>query len=343
LEAVAAVAWRGLVVAALVWVMSRLVSRLFLVVLPVLMALVGAVLLEPIVQALHRRKAPRSLAAFVVVFGGVLVSVGLLAFIGFRVAGQLGQLEQVLQAAQADVLTWLRQGPFGLAGIEVSRWTDEALGQLEANFGAIVSQVLRTTLTAFQLGGVVVLALILTFFFVRDSNRITGWLLARGPSRHRETVQLMGGRAAQTLRSYFRGVIIVGLADAAGVGIGLVVLGVPLVAPLALLVFLGAFFPIVGAFVSGLVAVLVTLVTTGVVKALIMLGIVILVQQVEGNVLQPVVMARTVPLHPVVVLVALGIGSLIGGIAGAALSVPLVAVASAAGNELRVRRERGEV
>jgi putative heme transporter len=342
LEAGAAVAWRVLVVAAVVWVLSRLVSRLFLVVLPVLMALVGTVLLEPIVQALDRRKTPRLLAAFVVVLGAVLVTAVLLAFIGFRVAGQLSQLEQVLQAARADVLTWLRQGPFGLAGIEISRWTDAALQQLEANSGAIVSQVLRTTLTAFQLVGVVILALILTFFFVRDSNRLTGWLLARGPTRHRETVRLMGARAAHTLRGYFRGVIIIGVADAAGIAIGLLVLGVPLVAPLALLVFLGAFFPIVGAFVSGLVAVLVTLVTTGVIKALLMLGIVVLVQQLEGNVLQPVVMARTVPLHPAVVLVALGIGSLIGGIAGAALSVPLAAVASAVGNEVRLRRERGE-
>lgn len=157
------------------------------------------------------------------------------------------------------------------------------------------------------------------------------------PAHKQELVRASGKRAWDTLTAYVRGVVVIAVIDTIGIATGLVLLGVPFAFPLAVLVFFGAFFPIVGAFVSGLAAVLVALVTLGPTMALVVLGIVIAVQQLEGNVLQPVVMGHAVPLHPVVVLLAVTAGGLLAGIAGLAFAVPIAACLSAVGNEWRER------
>ncbi|MEX0836218.1 MAG: AI-2E family transporter, partial [Nitriliruptor sp.] len=182
-------------------------------------------------------------------------------------------------------------------------------------------------------------AIVLLFFFVKDGESIVDWFIARTPDDHRNVVRAVGHRAWSALAGFVRGTATIALIDAIAIGIGLAIVGVPLVLPLALLVFLGAFIPVIGAFISGLVAVLVALASGGFVTALIVLAIVFGVQQVEGNVLQPTIMRRAVALHPVIVLTALTAGGVLAGIVGAFLAVPVAAVLSAVGNELRLRHE----
>ncbi len=181
----------------------------------------------------------------------------------------------------------------------------------------------------------VILTVIVLFFFVKDGEQIAGWLLHLVPRERRETVRRGAGRGWGTLTAYMRGIVVVATADAVSVGLGLLLIGVPLVLPLMLLTFFGAFIPIVGAFAAGLVAVLVALVSGGLTDALLVLAMFIAVQQLEGNFLQPLVMGRAVHLHPLVVLLALTAGATVAGIAGAFLAVPLAAVVAAIGNEFR--------
>lgn len=184
------------------------------------------------------------------------------------------------------------------------------------------------------------LTFVVLFFFLKDGDRIAGYCLARVGPRHREDARAAGERAWGTLAGFIGGQVVIAAADAVGIGLGLVLIGVPLAGPLAILTFFGGFFPIVGATAAGLVAVLVGLVSGGLTDALLVLAVVFGVQQLESNVLEPVVMGRAVPLHPVVILVAIGAGTVLAGVVGAFLAVPLAAVAAAVGNELRVRRER---
>src|SRR6266540_2166703 len=172
------------------------------------------------------------------------------------------------------------------------------------------------------------LSLVLTVVFIKDGDRMGNWFANHAGARA-DDVRAAGRRAFETLGAYLRGQATVGLIDGVFIGIGLAVVGVPLAVPLAFLVFLGAFLPIVGAFLSGLIAALVALVSKGLVAALIIVGITILVQQLEGHVLAPLVLGRAVKLHPAVILLALTGGGVVGGIIGAALAVPSVAAATA--------------
>jgi putative heme transporter len=188
-----------------------------------------------------------------------------------------------------------------------------------------------------------VLAVILLFFFVKDGAQLVDWMIARTPDQHRETARAVGRRAWTALTGFVRGTAAIALIDAVGIGIGLAIVGVPLVLPIAVLVFLGGFIPVIGAFITGMIAVLVALATAepdaAFQTALIVLAIVVGVQQFESNVLQPVIMRRAVSLHPVVVLTVLTAGAALIGILGAFLAVPIAAVAAAVGNELRLRNE----
>ena len=181
-----------------------------------------------------------------------------------------------------------------------------------------------------ELAGGVILTVLLTFFFLKDGPWIRDWLLERVGEPVARRLRPAAQAAWGTMSGYIRGVAVVGLFDAVFIGIGLLALRVPLVLSLALLTFVGAFLPLVGAFTAGLVSALVALVSRGPLTAVAVVGVTLLVQQLEGHVLQPLVMSRAVRLHPVVILLVLGAGGILGGIAGAFLAVPVVAVAASA-------------
>lgn len=343
LDRSAALAWRLLVVGVAGWALLTLALDLFLVVVPLFAGLVLAALLDPLAGWLRRVGANPSLAAAASLLAGVVVAGGLLALVVLRFVQQgplfVDNLDEVRQAA----MDWIRTGPLGLGPAEIQNLVDRATTQLRENTATIVSGALGGTRILLEGLSAALLSLVLAFFFVRDSAGMADWLVARlAANERRETVRAAVSDAYATLGSYVRGVVVIGFVDALGVALGLVVLDVSLVLPLSLLVFVGAFFPVVGAFVSGLAAVVVAIVTQGFVTGLLVLGILVLVQQLEGHILQPMVMGRAVPLHPAVVLVALTAGGLLAGIAGAAMAVPTAAAASAAGHRLRIGVTAGQ-
>ena len=325
LAATAGLSGRLLVILAAVAVLGYVAILLRLVVLPLVLGAAVAAILVGLVDRLSRGRLPRSAAALAVTLG----STGLvLATIGLVAAGVGGQVQE-LRSSLDGGLTRLREylGDLGIDEEQLGRLQDSATQAITDNQQVLTSGVVSgATLLAEVVAGFFLFVVVL-FFFLRDGRQMWAWVVARQPRQHAPAVDAGGQAALSTFAAYLRGTAVIALADAVLIGIALLVLGVPLVLPLALLVFLGAFIPVVGSAVAGSVAVLVALVTEGPVTAGLALAAVVVVQQVEGDVLAPVVFGRALSLHPLVVVVALTAGAVLGGVLGAAVSVPLVAAA----------------
>jgi putative heme transporter len=339
LDHLAQVSWRLLVVLVGVAGLIMLFTRLYLVSLPIILALILATITVPPARRLERRGLPRMAAALTVVGGGSVVVIGGLVLLVPPFTRQVGALGPTLNEAFERVLVWLDEGPLGLDRAEIETLVTEALDNVGQFSGTIATQVGSIAIAVGEVLTAISLALVLLFFFVKDGEQLVGWFIARTPERLRNDLRATGARGWGALAGYVRGTAAIALIDAVGIGLGLLIVGVPLVLPLTVLVFLGGFVPVIGAFISGLLAVLVALATGGLTTALIVLAIVLVVQQIESNVLQPVIMRRAVSLHPVVILTVLTSGAVIVGVLGAFLAVPLAATAAAIGNELRLRSE----
>jgi predicted PurR-regulated permease PerM len=314
----AAWSWRLLVVVAAAGAVLYLLILLKVVVLPVIVALFLATLLVPLVQWLEARGWPH-LGAVLTVFVGARVDQGI-----------------------KEVNEFVASRPFGLSEEDLNRYLDQARQQLRENSSGITRGAVRgATLVGEVITGLI-LTLFLTFFFVKDSARFTRWILDFVGEPRAGHLREVGRRSASAVSGYLRGQATVGLIDGVFIGIGLAIVGVPLVVPLAFLTFIAAFLPLVGAFVAGALAALVALVTKGFTAALIVVGITVLVQQLEGHVLAPLLLGRAVALHPVVIILALAAGGILGGIVGAFLAVPIAAVVTAAGTYLRGGEPIGE-
>ncbi|MEX2504935.1 MAG: AI-2E family transporter [Egicoccus sp.] len=343
LATAAAWSWRLLLVMLAIAVLVRVAMRLSLVTVPLIVALFLATLAAPVAGRLTRRGWPSALAAFVVVFGGFALVVGGFVALVPTLAEQGGKLVPTVAVALDDLLRWLETGPLAFEQQQLQELGQQLVTQLEERSGTLALSALGALATALEVVTAIVLSLILLFFLVKDGDRIYGWFVARSPAAHHDLLRGVVVRAWEAVGGYIRGTALVALIDAVGIAIGLAIVGVPLVLPLAVLVFIGAFVPIIGAFVSGMVAVLVALADGGPTTALIVLAIVVAVQQVESDVLQPLIMHRlvAVPLHPIVVLAVLVAGTVLVGVIGAFLAVPLAAAASAVTNELRLRHQTG--
>jgi len=339
LDTLAALTWRLLVVLAGVAGVIFLTTRLYLVSLPVVLALILATMAVPPARRLERRGVPRLIAAVLVVVGGTMAFVGGLVALVPAFTRQVAALGPTLTEGFDRVLAWLEASPLGIDRAELEVLVTDALGGITEFSGTIVTQVGSIALVVGEILTALILAVVLLFFFVKDGEQIVGWCIARTPARMRNDLRAAGARGWGALAGYVRGTAAIALIDAVGIGIGLLVLGVPLVLPLTLLVFIGGFVPVIGAFLSGLLAVLVALAAGGLPTALIVLAVVVGVQQLESNVLQPMIMRRAVSLHPVVILGVLTAGTVIVGVIGAFLAVPLAATLAAVGNELRLRGE----
>lgn len=335
----AAVGWRVLVVGTLAYLALQVIIRLYVVTLPIIVAIILATLCVPAAAWLERRGLPPAAAALAVVVGGMLGFAGIIALLAPAFVDQIVELGPTVRQGYENVLTWLEEGPLSLSRERIEQFASQFQAGGQQGGSSIVRGVAAGAATVGQGVAGLALTIVLLFFFVKDRREILGWLRARTPERQRDTAEAVAARSWDALSGYVRGTAIVALIDAVGIAVGLLILGVPLVAPLAVLVFFGAFLPVIGAFIAGLIAVLVALADGGFTTALLVLGLIVLVQQIEGNVLQPIIMRRTVALHPVVVLTALSAGAALAGIIGAFLGVPIAAVAAAAGNELRLRNE----
>ncbi len=345
LATAAAWSWRLLLLLVASTLILMVLARLYLVTLPVIIALILATLCVGPARFLERLGVPRLLAALFVVLGGLAAVVGVVVVIAPQFVEEARELGPTITDAIETLFGFLDEN-FGWDRAEIMGMIDEGLETLQEQSGQIATQVVTGAALVVQGITALVLAIILLFFFVKDGAQIVDWMIARTPDEHRETVRAVGRRAWTALTGFVRGTAAIALIDAVGIGIGLAIVGVPLVLPIAVLVFLGGFIPVIGAFITGMIAVLVALATaeTGEAfqTALIVLAIVVGVQQFESNVLQPVIMRRAVALHPVVVLSVLTAGAALIGILGAFLAVPIAAVVAAVGNELRLRHEAAQ-
>ena len=308
--------------------LGMLVGRLWTVVLPVLLALLLASVLWPPTAWLRRHRMPPAAAALLVLLGFLVVLFGILGGIAPSVTSQVGDIASQAVGGLQKVQSYVTGPPLNLADAQVDAAVQGLTDRLQASATTLASGVLSGVTAVGSALVTGALALVLTFFFLKDGPRFLPWLtgvVGQRAGRHLEPVLT---RSWATLGSFIQGQAAVGLVDAVLIGIGLLVVGVPLALPLAVFTFFGGFVPIVGAFVVGALAVLVALVTKGTTAALIVLAIIFAVQQIEGNVLQPILQGRSLGLHPGLVLVAVAAGGGLFGIAGAFLSVPVAAVAA---------------
>jgi predicted PurR-regulated permease PerM len=317
------VAWSLVGLAAVLLILGSVVSELRLVVVPLLIALFPAALLTPVSGWLRNRGMPPAAAAAVVLVGFLVALVGVLGTIGWLVADELGQVLDTMEEAYDDIRSWA-DDTVGLTLPEIDELVETVRewARGEDGLGARAPSAAAATIevVASLLFGIVAL-----FFYLKDGARIAGWLRDLFPQRAQPHVAEVGDRVWFTLGAYFRGQLVVAAVDAVFIGLGLVLLGVPLALPLAVLIFFGGLFPIVGAFTAGALAVLVALADGGIGIALAVLVLNIVVQQVEGNVLEPLIVGRATQLHPLAVIVALTAGAVTLGILGAFLAVPLAA------------------
>lgn len=323
--------WRLLVLAAGGFVLLWLVSRLSPVLIPLAIALLLSALLAPAVGFLRNRmRMPASLATAIVLVGGLVVVAGTLTLVITQFVQGAPDMAEKATAGVDQIQQWLRDGPLGLSTQQLDDALAAAGTWLQTNRQALTSGAFATATAGVQALASALLILFVTFFFLRDGDRLWRFTTRILPRTARRPVGDSGRAAWLTLVAYVRATVLVAFIDAAGIGLALAILRVEFALPLAALVFLGAFIPIVGATLSGAVAVLVALVDKGFLTAMVILAAVIFVQQVESHVLQPLIMGRAVSIHPLAVILAIAAGIVLAGIVGALIAVPIVAMLNTA-------------
>lgn len=322
----AALSWRFVVVVAALYVVAYVLGFLASIVIPVAIALLLAALLSPGVAKLVEWRVPRGVATTVMMILGIGVLGGVLTFVISEFSRGLPELQTQVAASLDTIQKWLKDGPAHLSDAQLQNYINEIVKTIKENQAEITSGALTTAATVGEALTGLLLALFTLIFFLHDGDGIWRFVIRAVPRDVRSRVDVAGRRGFGSLVSYVRATAAVAVVDALGVGIGLAIIGVPLVVPLSALVFLGAFIPIIGAVFTGAVAVLIALVTNGPIAALVVLAVLIGVMQLESHVLQPLLLGRAVKLHPLAVVIAIAGGLVVGGIAGALLAVPLLAV-----------------
>jgi putative heme transporter len=334
LAIVSAITLRVAIVVGGVVLLGLFAKRMMVVVLPVLIALLLATLLVPGARWLQRRRVPAAMAAFLMVALATVVFLGLWALIIPTFVSQVPDLVESIQQGAGQVASITE--PIGVSADEARSGIDRAVADLKSQ--KIADRVLTGALLVTQWLAAVVLIVVLTFFFVKDGGQIWDWIVGLFADHRRAGLHEVGERAWAALASYIQGVVLVATIDAVLIGAALLVVGVPMAMPLIVLTFVAAFFPIVGSVLAGAAAVLVALVASGLPAALVIGVVIVVVQQLEGNVFYPVVVGRRLRLHPVAILLALTAGAVLAGVAGAFLAIPVAAVTAAVLDYHRTRR-----
>ncbi|MFI6939640.1 AI-2E family transporter [Streptomyces sp. NPDC050418] len=327
--------WRLLVLAGALWVLMRAISSVQLVVFAFVAALLITALLQPTVARLKRMGLPRGLATAVTFIAGFVI-MGLVGwFVVWQVMDNLDDLSSQVQRGIDELKDWLIDSPFHVTDDEINDIAKNLRDTIGTNTEEITSAGLAGVTVMVEILTGILLAMFSTLFLLYDGKRIWRWTLKLVPAAARPGVAGAGPRAWRTLTAYVRGTVIVALIDAIFIGIGIYFLDVPMAVPLAVFIFLFAFIPLVGAVISGALAVVVALVTQGVFTALMALIVVLAVQQIEGHVLQPFILGRAVRVHPLAVVLSVAAGGMVAGIGGAVVAVPLVAVTNTVVGYLR--------
>lgn len=344
LDLAAAWGWRLIVIGAAGYAIFVLVGYFSIVTLPLAIALLIAALVSPVVHGLQRLGAPRSLAAILVVIGVIAFIALMLTFAGQQIASGAQDLADSTVKGLEDIRTWLKDGPFNASDSQIDSFiasTQDAITEQTQN----TDYVGRLTEVGSALGHVfagLFIVLFATYFFLADGDRIWAWIVRLTPRAARSRVDSSGRVAWISLTQFVRATVIVAAVDAIGIMVGAAILGVPFILAIGVLVFLGAFVPLIGATVAGAVAVLVALVDQGPLTALLMLAVVIGVQQVEAHLLQPFLMGRWVSIHPLAIIIAIAGGVLVAGVSGALVAVPLAAAANAVAMHLAAHTDVGD-
>ena len=332
----AAWAWRLLLVVAALYVALKLFGLLSVVLVPVIIGLLLAAVASPLVDALVARRVPRGPATALVVVTGLVVLVALITLVAQQFSSGFTDLRDSFDSSLGKLEKYLAD--LGLSRRQVGDAFDRVREAVGAGQGDVGGRVLSVTTTAGHVLAGLFITLFATIFFTYDGRSIWAWVVGLFPRTARERVHGSGERAWTVLTSYVRATVVIAAVDALGIVLVAAILQLPLLVPIGVLVFIGAFVPVVGATISGIAAVAVALVSDGPVAALVMLGGVIAVQQLEGHVLQPFLMGRVVRVHPLAVVVVIAIGGLVAGVFGALIAVPLAAIVNTVGTYLASER-----
>ncbi|MCP2295108.1 Predicted PurR-regulated permease PerM [Nocardia amikacinitolerans] len=331
-------AWRLLVILAAVIAVAMIVQRLATVVIPMAIALLAAALLAPLVDWMQRLGVPRWVGVFVSLVGSLGLVAGIMTFVVEQFVAGVPQLSDEFTDSIHRVQDWLINGPPHLSDDQIRNAGDAIVKAIQSNQDSLTSGALTTATVIGHILTGTFLTLFILIFFLYGGDQVWEFVTRVVPTQHRERVRLAGQLGFGSLVGFVRATVVVAAVDAIGIGAGLAILGVPLALPLASLVFISAFIPIIGAFLAGSIAVFIALVTKGLVTALIVLGIIIAVMQLESHVLQPLLLGRAVSIHPLAVVLAIAAGVVLGGIAGGLLAVPAVAVMNTAIRSLLAER-----
>ena len=330
----AAWSWRLLVILGAIVAGLWLFKQLEVILVPVAIAVIITALLLPWVDWLERRGLPRGFAVFLILLAAFAVLGGLLSFVVSQfiegLPGLVAQVEQSIEQSR----DWLIEGPLGMSREQIDNGMNSAIEALRNNQERLTSGALSTASTITEIVTGAFVALFTVIFLLYGGRNIYRFLTGVFPAHTLDKVRDAGRAGFKSLTGFVHATFLVALVDAVGIGAGLAIMGIPLAVPLASVVFLGAFIPLVGAVISGLLAVVVALLAKGFVYALLTLGLILAVQQLEGHVLQPLLMGRLVKIHPLAIVLGILTGAVLGGIVGALLAVPVIAFLNSAVREL---------
>jgi predicted PurR-regulated permease PerM len=338
----AAWSWRLLLIAIAIYLIARVLGILYIVVVPCVAALLLTAVLQPLTSRLRQAGLPALAATWVTLLIAAVVLGGLILLVANRVSADYPTVLAEAKHTTAQVQSWLAGPPFHVKNNNVQKFLNNIPGYLSKHKSLVEGTVVTGGKIASEFFGGLVLMLFVMFFLIKDGERIWSWLLGALRTGTARRVDRAGHAAWLVLVYYMRGTVAVAAIHAVVIGVSLWIMGVPLAVPLAVLVFVAAFVPLVGLLVAGALAILVTLATKGWVEAVILLGILIIEDQLEAHLLQPQVVGKMIRLHPLAVILSLAAGGVLAGIPGAVVAVPIVAVITRALPELR-RSEPGDL
>ena len=325
LQTAGAWSWRLIAIGVVVYFGAQVISALRIVVLPCVAALLLTALLQPLAARLRQAGMPALAATWCTLLVAIAVLAGAGTLIANRVSNEYGTLVNELAHTTKKVENWLVTGPFQVRKQTLQQLSNSILHWLSSHRSAVAGTVVTGGRIVLEISAGVVLMLFITFFLIKDGDRIWRWITGALSPPALGRAERAGRAAWQTLVYYVRGTVLVAAIHAVVIGSALLIIGVPLVGPLVVLVFIAAFLPLVGILIAGVVAILVTLAAKGLIAAIVLLIVFVVENQVEGHLLQPLVMGRIVRLHPLAIILVLAVGEVVGGIAGAIVAVPTAA------------------
>ena len=335
LQTSAAWSWRLLLLAAALYVAARVAALLYIVVVPCAAAILLTALLQPLTAPLRRRGMSPLASTWCILLLAIVLLGGAGWLVTTRVQADYPSLVTQFKHTTTQVQAWLAGPPFHLHTGSLQQLSNDAVKYLSQHKSAVEGTVVTGSRIVVELLAGVVLCFFVSFFLIKDGERIWQWLTSRFQPERRRRADLAGAAAWQAVVYYVRGTVAVAAIHAVVIGVTLTIIGAPLVAPLALLMFLAAFVPLLGVLVAGAVALLVVLATKGWIAAIIVLIVMVVMNQLEGHLLQPQVVGKMVRLHPLAVILVLAVGAVVAGIAGAVVAVPITAAITRAARALR--------